>query len=163
MKILNKEELRRQIREGKEISLDGILDEFKSLLRESIQTASEIEMDAHLGYEKHQSSDNPNYRNGTNKKTLKSKYGDVDVAIPRDREGSFEPQLVKKRETILNGGIILFNEPQYLLSPKEEFKMDSSILLMVIFGARATIVAVIALKSKPVKNGNHSAPPKKRN
>jgi putative transposase len=103
MDILNKEELRRQIKEGKEISLDGILDEFKSLLRESIQTASEVEMDEHLGYEKHQESDNPNYRNGSNKKTLKSKYGDVDVAIPRDRDGSFEPQLVKKRETLLNG------------------------------------------------------------
>ena len=103
MDILNKEELRRQIKEGKEISLDGILDEFKALLRESIQAASEAEMDEHLGYEKHQKSDNSNYRNGTNKKTLKSKYGDVDVAIPRDRDGSFEPQLVKKRETLLNG------------------------------------------------------------
>lgn len=103
MNILNKEELRKQIKEGKEISLDGILDEFKTLLRESIQTASEIEMDSHLGYEKHQESVNPNYRNGTNKKTLKSKYGDVDVSIPRDRDGTFEPQLVKKRETLLKG------------------------------------------------------------
>jgi len=103
MDILNKEELRRQIKEGKEISLDGILDDFKALLRESIQTATEVEMDEHLGYEKHHPSDNPNYRNGHNKKTLKSKYGDVDVAIPRDRDGSFEPQLVKKRETLLNG------------------------------------------------------------
>jgi len=103
MNILNKEELQKQIKEGKEVSLDGILDEFKSLLRETIQTASEIEMDSHLGYEKHQESDNPNYRNGTNKKTLKSKYGDVDVSIPRDRDGTFEPQLVKKRETLLKG------------------------------------------------------------
>jgi len=103
MDILNKEELRRQIKEGKEISLDGILDDFKALLRETIQTATEVELDEHLGYEKHQKSENSNYRNGTNKKTLKSKYGDVDVAIPRDRDGSFEPQLVKKRETLLNG------------------------------------------------------------
>jgi transposase-like protein len=103
MDILNKEELRRQIKEGKEISLDGILDDFKAFLRETIQTASEVELDNHLGYEKHQKSDNSNYRNGHNKKTLKSKYGDVDVAIPRDRDGSFEPQLVKKRETLLNG------------------------------------------------------------
>ena len=103
MDILNKEELRRQIKEGKEISLDGILDDFKALLRETIQTVSEVELDNHLGYEKHQKSDNSNYRNENNKKTLKSKYGDVDVAIPRDRDGSFEPQLVKKRETLLNG------------------------------------------------------------
>jgi hypothetical protein len=40
MNILNKEELRKQIREGKEVSLDGILEEFKTLLRESLQTAS---------------------------------------------------------------------------------------------------------------------------
>jgi transposase-like protein len=103
MNILNKEELRKRIKEGKEVSLDGILDEFKSLLKETIQTASEVEMNTHLGYEKHQESDNPNYRNGSNKKTLKSKYGDVDVAIPRDRDGSFEPQLVKKRERLLKG------------------------------------------------------------
>ena len=73
MNILNKEELKRQIREGKEISLDGILDEFKSLLRESLQTASEEELTSHLGYDKHQVSDNPNYRNGHNKKSLKTK------------------------------------------------------------------------------------------
>ena len=103
MNILNKEELKKQIQEGKEISLDGILEEFKNLLRESIQTASEVEMTSHLGYDKHQESSNPNYRNGTNKKTLKSKYGEVDVSIPRDRDGTFEPQLVKKRERLLKG------------------------------------------------------------
>ena len=103
MNILNKEELRRQIREGKEISLDGILDEFKSLLRESLQTASEEELTSHLGYDKHQESDNPNYRNGHNKKSLKTKYGQVDVSIPRDRDGTFEPKLVPKRERLLKG------------------------------------------------------------
>ena len=103
MNILNKEELRRQIREGKEISLDGILEEFKSLLRESLQTASEEELTSHLGYEKHQESENTNYRNGHSKKSLKTKYGEVNVAIPRDREGTFEPKLVPKRERILKG------------------------------------------------------------
>lgn len=80
MNILNKKKLRRQIREGKEISLDGILEEFKSLLRESLQTASEEELTSHLGYEKHQESENT-----------------------RDREGTFEPKLVPKRERILKG------------------------------------------------------------
>lgn len=103
MSILNKEELRRQIREGKEISIDGVLDEFKVLLREALQTATEEELTSHLGYEKHQESENQNYRNGYNKKTLKSKYGDVNVSIPRDRDGSFEPKLVKKRETLIKG------------------------------------------------------------
>jgi len=68
MSILNKEELRKQIREGKKISIDGILDEFKSLLKEALETASEEELTSHLGYKKHNQSDNPNYCNGHNKK-----------------------------------------------------------------------------------------------
>jgi transposase-like protein len=103
MGILNKEELRKQIKEGKEVSLDGILDEFKGLLKEALQTATEEELTSHLGYKKYQESDNPNYRNGTNKKTLKSKYGEIDVSMPRDRDGTFEPKLVQKRETLLKG------------------------------------------------------------
>jgi transposase-like protein len=103
MNLLNKEELRRQIKEGKEISIEGILDEFKNMLKEVYQTATEVELTDHLGYERYQLSDNPNYRNGYNKKTLKSKYGEVDVAIPRDREGSFKPQLVKNRQTLIEG------------------------------------------------------------
>ena len=97
MSILNKEELRKQIREGKGINIEDILDEFKGMLKEVYQTASEVELTDHLGYDKNNKSDNPNYRNGHNKKTLRSKYGEVDVSIPRDRDGSFEPQLVKKR------------------------------------------------------------------
>lgn len=89
MSILNKEELRRQIKEGKGVDIEGILDEFKDMLQEVYQTASEVELTDHLGYNKNSSSDNPNYRNGYNNKILKSKYGNIDVSIPRDRDGSF--------------------------------------------------------------------------
>ena len=87
MSILNKEELRKQIKEGKGINIEDILDEFKSMLKEVYQTASEAELTEHLGYDKHNKSNNPNYRNGYNKKTLRSKYGEIDVSIPRDRDG----------------------------------------------------------------------------
>jgi transposase-like protein len=103
MSILNKEELRKQIKEGKGINIEDVLDEFKGMLKEVYQTASEVELTEHLGYDKNSKSDNPNYRNGHNKKTLKSKYGEIDVSIPRDRESSFEPQLVKKRQTLIEG------------------------------------------------------------
>jgi len=103
MSILNKGELRKQIREGKGINIEDILDEFKGMLREVYQTASEVELTDHLGYDKHNKSDNSNYRNGHNKKRLRSKYGEIDVSIPRDRDGSFEPQLVKKRQTLIEG------------------------------------------------------------
>ena len=103
MKLLNTEELKRQIAEGTFTGLDDITNEFKQILKEVIETASEEELTAHLGYVKNKESDNKNYRNGYNDKTIKSKFGNLDVAIPRDRNASFEPQLVKKREIILNG------------------------------------------------------------
>jgi transposase-like protein len=103
MSILNKEELRKQIKEGKGINIEDILNEFKGMLKEVYQTATEVELTDHLGYDKHNKSDNSNYRNGHSKKTLRSKYGEIDVSIPRDREGSFEPQLVKKRQTLIEG------------------------------------------------------------
>ena len=103
MSILNKEELKRQIKEGTFTSLDDITNEFKGILKEAIQTMSEEELTSHLGYEKHQESETSNYRNGYNDKRVKSKYGQIDLSIPRDRDSSFQPQLVKKREVLLDG------------------------------------------------------------
>ncbi len=103
MSLLNTEELKRQIKEGTFTSLDDITNEFKSILKEVIQTASQEELTSHLGYDKHQTSETSNSRNGYNDKTINSKYGQFDVSIPRDRESTFEPQLVKKREVLLDG------------------------------------------------------------
>jgi transposase-like protein len=103
MSLLNTEELKRQIKEGTFTSLDDITNEFKAILKEVIQTASEEELTSHLGYDKHQTSNNSNSRNGYNDKTINSKYGQFDISIPRDRESTFEPQLVKKREVLLDG------------------------------------------------------------
>lgn len=103
MSLLNTEELKRQIKEGTFTSLDDITNEFKAILKEVIQAASQEELTSHLGYDKNQSSNNSNSRNGYNDKTINSKYGQFDVSIPRDREATFEPQLVKKREILLDG------------------------------------------------------------
>ena len=103
MSLLNTEELKRQIKEGTFTSLDDITNEFKAILKEVIQAASQEELTTHLGYDKNQSSNNSNSRNGYNDKTINSKYGQFDVSIPRDREATFEPQLVKKREILLDG------------------------------------------------------------
>lgn len=103
MSLLNTEELKKQIKEGTLTSLDDITNEFKAILKEVIQTASQEELTSHLGYDKNQTSDKSNSRNGYNDKTINSKYGQFDVSIPRDRESTFEPQLVKKREVLLDG------------------------------------------------------------
>jgi transposase-like protein len=103
MKYINKEAIAEAIKSGEGINIDEILNEFKGMLKEVYQAASEVEITEHLGYEKHSKSNNSNYRNGYNQKTLKSKYGNVDVKIPRDRDSTFEPKIIPKRQTLIEG------------------------------------------------------------
>ena len=64
MSLINHEELKRQIGLGELTSLHDITNEFKNILKEVIQTASEEELNSHLGYNKHEKSERSNYRNG---------------------------------------------------------------------------------------------------
>jgi putative transposase len=82
---------------------DGLL---KQLTKTVIETALSEEMTEHLGYEKHDpaGAGTGNIRNGTRAKTvLTEATGHVEIEVPRDRAGTFEPQIVKKRQRRLNG------------------------------------------------------------
>jgi putative transposase len=81
---------------------NGILDQ---LTKRVVERALQAEMTHHLGHEKHGRVINPagNTRNGMSEKTRKGQHGEVTVAIPRDREGSFEPQLVEKHQAHWRG------------------------------------------------------------
>ena len=81
---------------------DGIL---KQLTARLVERALQAEMTEHLGYEKNEPKGRelPNARNGTSGKTLKTGRGPVEIEVPRDRDGTFEPQLVKKRQTRFTG------------------------------------------------------------
>ena len=70
-----------------------------------LETALEAEMSEHLGYDKHDPAgrDGGNSRNGTRTKTVLTEIGPVEVEVPRDRDGSFDPVLVKKRQRRLSG------------------------------------------------------------
>lgn len=85
-----------QLRSGE--SLTGKDGAFAPLIKEFIETALQAEMDAHLDSEERQ---NGNKRNGKGTKTLKTSTGEVVIDTPQDRSSSFEPQIVRKRETIL--------------------------------------------------------------
>jgi putative transposase len=76
---------------------DGIL---TPLIKEILESALDGEMDAHLSECKDQGQ--VNRRNGKLKKTMKTGTGPFELETPRDREGSFEPEIVKKRQTVLN-------------------------------------------------------------
>ena len=73
----------------------------KRLFANTVEQILEAEMEEHLGYEKHSIAGNNsgNSRNGYNSKTIISDYGQTQINIPRDRNGSFEPQVIEKRQT----------------------------------------------------------------
>lgn len=73
------------------------------LTRTVLETALEAEMTEHLGYEKHASSNGENARNGTRPKTVLTEVGAVEIDVPRDRDGSFQPKIVRKRQRRLDG------------------------------------------------------------
>ena len=77
---------------------DDIQDALKDLLSGTLREMMEAEMDEHLGYEKYERSSEPNYRNGTKQKRVRSKYGEFEVDVPQDRQSSFEPQVLPKRK-----------------------------------------------------------------
>ena len=79
-------------------SADDIQNALKDLLSGTIQDMLEIEMDNHLGYDRYERSGEPNYRNGTKAKTVRSKYGEFEVDVPQDRQSSFEPQVLPKHQ-----------------------------------------------------------------
>jgi putative transposase len=76
---------------------------FHVLRKRAIEEMLEGELDAHLGYEKHQTSENRNSRNGHTTKTVKSENGQTEIKVPRDRDSSFQPMLIKKRESFIDG------------------------------------------------------------
>lgn len=87
--------------EGQDITGPGGL--LSQLAGRVIQTALEAEMTEHLGHPPGGVPQGPNVRNGASPKTVATDLGPVEVRTPRDRDGSFEPQLVAKRQTRLAG------------------------------------------------------------
>jgi len=75
------------------------------LTKTVLETALEAELDEHLGYPRHavEGNNTGNSRNGVRAKTVLTDVGPVEIEVPRDREGSFEPQIVKKRQRRLAG------------------------------------------------------------
>jgi len=73
----------------------------KTLFSSTIEQILEAEIEEHLGYEKNsiQGNNSGNSRNGYGKKTIHSEYGDSEISVPRDRGGTFEPQIIGKRQT----------------------------------------------------------------
>jgi putative transposase len=77
----------------------------KQLTKSLVERAMHAELKQHLGYEKHDPAGrgSGNARNGSSPKTLKGDFGEVELQVPRDRQGTFEPKIVPKHERRFTG------------------------------------------------------------
>src|SRR5258705_2972312 len=84
------------------IGENGLL---KQLTKQLLERAMAAELTEHVGYEKHEATGNNsgNSRNGKSAKTLKGTFGTMTIEVPRDRNGSFEPQIIEKHQTRFTG------------------------------------------------------------
>ena len=105
------QERRGKIRELLELSgassMTDIQELFKETIAEFMEDGLEAELSEALGYIKYdyKQKETENSRNGHSSKKLRTSYGEVDVSIPRDRKGEFEPQLLKKNQTSISPDI----------------------------------------------------------
>ncbi len=87
------------------VSLTGPGGLLGGLTKRVLETALEGELDEHLGYAKHDPAgrSTANSRNGKRSKTVVTEVGPVDIEVPRDRDGTFDPKIVRKRQRRLDG------------------------------------------------------------
>ena len=103
--VFEKDKLKKLLDEREVKDQEGLQALLRDLTKEVIEALYDGELTDHLGYEKHQQggSTNGNARNGRGKKTVQSKLGEVELSPPRDRAGTFDPQVVKKRQRDISG------------------------------------------------------------
>jgi len=95
--LLN-EDFLKQFKSGSELTSF-----IEKLHKRGVEKILEGELDAHLDYDKHQKSNNLNSRNGYGTKTIKTTLGETQIQVPRDRDSSFNPMLIKKRRSTADG------------------------------------------------------------
>ncbi|WP_443033149.1 IS256 family transposase [Streptomyces sp. A1-5] len=120
--------------DGLQLTGEGGL--LQQLTKRLLESALDGEMTDHLGYDKHDPAgkNGGNSRNGKRSKTVLTDVGPVDITVPRDREGSFEPQIVKKRQRRLTG----VDEMVLSLSAKGLTHGEISAHLAEVYGAEVS-------------------------
>lgn len=115
------------------VGADGLLSQ---VTRQVLETGLEVEMSEHLGYDKHEAAgrNSGNSRNGTRPKTVTTDVGPVQIEVPRDRDGSFEPKTVRKHQRRLSG----VNELVISLAAKGLTTGEISAHLAEVYGAEVS-------------------------
>lgn len=102
-----REKIRELLQSSGVSSMEDIQNLFKETIAEFMENGLDAELDEELGYSKYdyRNKDTDNSRNGHSSKTLRTSFGDVEVSVPRDRKGEFEPQILKKNQTSISQDI----------------------------------------------------------
>ncbi|QIB27073.1 IS256 family transposase [Caloranaerobacter azorensis] len=105
MSKLSKEVLRQMISDGGLKTADDLYEYLKDMFKDALQEMLEAELEVELGYAKGdiKNKQTDNRRNGYSEKTFKTKYGKLDIEVPRDRNGEFEPIVVPKNKRDISG------------------------------------------------------------
>jgi putative transposase len=126
------------------IKLTGEGGLLQQLTKRILESALEGEITDHLGHEKHEKTASGNTRNGTRSKTVVTEVGPVVLEVPRDREGSFEPQIVKKRQRRLTG----VDEMVLSLSARGLTHGEISAHLAEVYGAEVSKTTISTITDK---------------
>lgn len=96
--LLNNKDFYKSFKSGEDLTSF-----FQMMHKRAVEHMLEAELDSHLDNEKHQKTNDGNYRNGHGTKKIKTTFGEQEIKVPRDRDASFNPMLVPKRGTIVEG------------------------------------------------------------
>ena len=101
----SKDQVKAFIKDNELKTMADVQSALKELFADTLQEMLEAELDHELGYEKHDvaNKQTSNSRNGKSKKTITSEYGEQEIRVPRDRNGEFEPMIVKKHPSNVTG------------------------------------------------------------
>lgn len=147
------------VREMGAEGIEDLQDVYKMMIGAVLEGGLEAELDDQLGYSKYdyRNKEVDNSRNGFSKKTLKTSFGDTVISVPRDRNGDFEPQLVKKNQTTLTGNI---EEKILSMYAKGMTTKDIETHIMDIYGLECsdTTISRITDKILPVVREWQSRP-----
>ena len=99
-----REKIRELLQTGGVSSMEDIQNLFKETIAEFLENGLDAELDDELGSSRYdyKNKDTENSRNGHSRKTLRTSFGDVEVSVPRDRKGEFDPQILKKNQTSIS-------------------------------------------------------------
>lgn len=132
--------------EGVQLTGEGGL--LQQLTKRLLESALEGEITDHLGYDRHEPAgkNGGNSRNGKRGKTVLTDVGPVEISVPRDREGTFEPKIVKKRQKRLTG----VDEMVISLSAKGLTTGEVQAHLMEVYGADVSRQTISTITDKVI-------------